>query len=387
MTVPYLDRCGLAPGGGETVVVAMSGGVDSSVAAALLHEYGYRIIGITLNLWDYESSGGNINRESGCCSIDTMADARAVCHKLGAPHYVLDLKDAFRLGVRDNFRDEYFAGRTPNPCVRCNTYIKWGSLLRHAEDIGATKLATGHYAGVVYDTARSRWLLRRGRDEKKDQSYALWGLPQPALSKTIFPLGGLIKSEVREMARALGLKTAEKPESQEICFIPDNDYRRDLQAQAEASSWQISPGPILDTAGAQIGTHKGIPFYTVGQRKGIGLAAGTPIFITEIDASSNRITMGDRSALAQQEFEIEQSNWIDCAEPAAGRSVVCKIRYKDPGAPARITAVQKHRAKLRFDAPQPAITPGQSAVLYDGDFVVGGGVIERVVSMATAPVE
>ena len=376
MRFPFFDKCNLPHGGGETVVVAMSGGVDSSVCAALLHEHGYRVIGITLNLWDYDSSGGNINRESGCCSIDTMADARAVCHRLGAPHYVLDLRDAFRSSVRDNFRDEYFSGRTPNPCVRCNTYIKWGSLLRHAENIGAAKMATGHYARVEFDAPRDRWLLRRAHDLQKDQSYALWGLRQEALSKTYFPLGNLTKPEVREIARHFGLKTAEKPESQEICFIPDNDYRRYLREQAAALAQPIEPGSIYDTAGVEIGTHDGIPFYTVGQRKGTGVTAGKPIFITRIEAQTNAIFMGDRDALAQRELLMEQTNWIDCVMPALPREVACKIRYKDPGAAAEIVEADEHTARLRFHQAQLAITPGQSAVMYDGDRVVGGGVIQ-----------
>ena len=358
------------------MVVAMSGGVDSSVSAALLHEYGYRVIGITLNLWDYSSSGGNVNRESGCCSIDAMADARAVCHRFGAPHYVLDLKEEFRAGVRDNFRDEYFSGRTPNPCVRCNTYIKWGSLLRHTENIGAEKMSTGHYARVDFDAARNRWRLLRARDLNKDQSYALWGLRQEALAKTIFPLGNLTKPEVREIARSLNLKTAEKPESQEICFIPDNDFRRYLRDQAAEMELPVVTGPIYDTEGAQIGQHEGTPFYTIGQRKRIGVAAGRPLFITRIDAQSNAIFMGDRDELAERDVLIEDVNWIDCILPELPRDVTCKIRYKDPGAAATIVGADTHSARLHFDEPQFAITPGQSAVMYDGDVVVGGGIIE-----------
>lgn len=374
----FLDKVDLALGGGEVVAVAMSGGVDSSVSAALLHECGYRVIGITLNLWDYESSGGNVNRESGCCSIDTMADARAVCHQLGAPHYVLDLREIFRGTVRDNFRDEYFSGRTPNPCVRCNTFIKWGALLQHALRIGAAKLATGHYARVAFDGDRQRWVLMRGRDVQKDQSYALWGLRQEMLAKTYFPLGNLTKREVREIARHLELKTAAKPESQEICFIPDNDYRRYLREQAEARPGGAQPihsGPIHDTAGVQIGVHEGIPFYTVGQRKGLGVAAGRPLFVTRIEPESNTIVMGDRDALAQREVVIEQANWIEGEAPELPSAVTCKIRYKDPGAEAEIIEATTHGASLRFRVVQRAITPGQSAVMYDGDRVVGGGVI------------
>jgi tRNA-specific 2-thiouridylase len=370
----------IAPGAGETVVVAMSGGVDSSVAAALLHEHGYRVVGITLNLWDYHASGGNVNLESGCCSIDTMADARAVCHKLGVPHYVSDFREIFERSVQQNFIDEYFTGRTPNPCVRCNTFIKWGALLQQTEDIGASFLATGHYARSRFNATTKRWELLRAVDEQKDQSYALWGVRQEALGRTIFPLGELTKPEVREIARSLGLKTAEKKESQEICFIPDNDYRRYLRERAPEAVAEIGAGDFVDVAGNRVGSHQGFPFYTIGQRKRLGLALGRPIFITAIDADSNTIVVGDNEDLRRSDFIASAVNWGALYCPPDGTAVSCKIRYRDPGTPAILLEAEPHQVRVHFDSPQRAITPGQSAVFYDGEVVIGGGVIERVVN-------
>lgn len=374
----FLAQSQIAPGAGATVVVAMSGGVDSSAAAALLHEHGYRVIGITLNLWDYHASGGNVNFESGCCSIDTMADARAICHKLGVPHYVLDLKEIFDRSVQQDFIAEYFAGRTPNPCVRCNTFIKWGALLQQAENIGADFLATGHYARVALNPDTGRWVLRRAVDHNKDQSYALWGVRQAALARTLFPLGELTKPHVRDFARSLGLKTAEKKESQEICFIPDNDYRRYLQEKAPADVEEIGAGEFVDRTGKALGTHAGVPFYTIGQRKGLGLAFGRPIFVTQIDSLTNTITLGDAEDLLQDEFVVTSVNWGAEYRPREGREVHCKIRYRDSGAAASLYDAEEHAVRVRFHAPQRAITPGQSAVFYDGDSVIGGGVIDHV---------
>ncbi|MGH7453767.1 MAG: tRNA 2-thiouridine(34) synthase MnmA [bacterium] len=374
-----INKANLSPGAGESVVVAMSGGVDSSVAAALLHEHGYRVVGITLNLWDYHASGGNVNLESGCCSIDTMADARAVCHKLGVPHYVSDFREIFDRSVQQNFIDEYFTGRTPNPCVRCNTFIKWGALLQQTEDIGASFLATGHYGRTRFNAATKRWDLMRAADEQKDQSYALWGVRQEALARTIFPLGELTKPEVREIARSLGLKTAEKKESQEICFIPDNDYRRYLRERAPETVAKIGAGEFVDVNGQRVGTHEGFPFYTVGQRKGLGLALGRPIFISAIDADSNTIVVGDDEDLRHSDFLATSVNWGALHCPPDGTPISCKIRYRDSGTPAILLEAGPHRIHVHFESPQRAITPGQSAVFYDGEVVVGGGVIEQVI--------
>ncbi len=365
-------------GNGATVVVAMSGGVDSSVAAALLHEHGYRVIGITLNLWDYHASGGNINFESGCCSLDTIADARAVCHKLGVPHYVSDFREYFERSVQENFVQEYLSGRTPNPCVRCNTFIKWGAMLQQSEDLGADFLATGHYARVSFNAYSQRWELRRAIDQHKDQSYALWGVRQAALARTLFPLGELTKPEVREIARALGLKTAEKKESQEICFIPDNDYRRYLRERAPEQVAAFGEGAFVDQSGEVLGEHHGVPFYTIGQRKGLGLAVGRPIFVTHIDPSSNTITLGDEEELLRHEFIATSVNWIAEHRPANGRLVTSKIRYRDAGAAARLYDAEEHSVRVKFHEAQRAITPGQSAVFYDGEVVLGGGVIDDV---------
>lgn len=374
-----VTKTNIPPGAGETVVVAMSGGVDSSVAAALLHEHGYRVVGITLNLWDYHASGGNVNFESGCCSIDTMADARAVCHKLGVPHYVSDFREIFDRSVQQNFIDEYFTGRTPNPCVRCNTFIKWGALLQQTEDIGASFLATGHYGRTRFNATTKRWELLRAVDGQKDQSYALWGVRQEALARTIFPLGELTKPEVREIAHSLGLKTAEKKESQEICFIPDNDYRRYLRERAPETVAEIGAGEFVDVAGNPVGTHQGFPFYTVGQRKGLGLALGRPIFITAIDADSNTIVVGDDENLRHSDFIVSSVNWGALHCPPDGTVISCKIRYRDSGTPAILLDAEPHRVRVHFDSPQRAITPGQSAVFYDGEVVVGGGVINEIV--------
>jgi tRNA-specific 2-thiouridylase len=374
-----ITKTNIPPGTGETVVVAISGGVDSSVAAALLHEYGYRVVGITLNLWDYHASGGNVNLESGCCSIDTMADARAVCHKLGLPHYVSDFREVFDRSVQQNFIDEYFVGRTPNPCVRCNTFIKWGALLQQTQDLGGSFMATGHYARTRFNSTTKRWELLRAVDGQKDQSYALWGVRQEALARTIFPLGELTKPEVREIARSLGLKTAEKKESQEICFIPDNDYRRYLRERAPEAATEVGAGDFVDTHGNRVGTHQGFPFYTIGQRKGLGLALGRPIFISAINPDDNTIVVGDDVDLRQSDFIASSVNWGAQFCPPEGTAISCKIRYRDTGAPAILFNTEAHRVRVHFDAPQRAITPGQSAVFYDGDVVVGGGVIEQVI--------
>lgn len=363
----------------ETVVVAMSGGVDSSVAAALLHERGYNVIGVTMNLWDYDRVGGNVNKDSGCCSIDTMDDARAVCHTLGIPHYVVNFRDQFEAAVTDNFISEYMEGRTPNPCVRCNTYIKWGVLLQKAEELGANKISTGHYARSFYDQSSGRYFLKRGKDANKDQSYALWGIRQLGLSKTLFPVGEYTKPEIREMARNLGLQTAEKKESQEICFIPDNDYNRYLQQQRPEITTELESGEVVDREGKNLGTHRGFPFYTIGQRKGLGIAFGEPTYVTEINAADNRITVGSNADLRHSGLIADNLNWI-AIEKLDGEIVVeAKIRYNDAGAPAKVKTKSGDRVEVVFDEPQRAVTPGQSVVFYRDDVVIGGGVVQAYI--------
>lgn len=360
----------------ETVVVAMSGGVDSSVAAALLQERGYRVIGVTMNLWDYDRVGGNINRDSGCCSIDTMDDARAVCHQLGVPHYVVNFRDEFEATVTENFISEYMEGRTPNPCVRCNTYIKWGVLLQKAKELGADKIATGHYARVAYDEKSGRYLLKRGKDPRKDQSYALWGVRQYGLAHTLFPVGEYTKDEIRQIARHLGLRTANKKESQEICFIPDNDYTRFLRQKRPDLEVRLKDGEIVDQQGRRLGTHPGYPFYTIGQRKGIGVALGKPVYVTEIDPVHNRIIIGSNDDLRHIGLIAEHLNWITFEELTEELEVEAKIRYNDPGAPARLIPMDNGEVKVLFHQPQRAVTPGQSVVFYQGDLVIGGGIIK-----------
>ncbi|MFQ5770974.1 MAG: tRNA 2-thiouridine(34) synthase MnmA [bacterium] len=365
----------------ETVLVAMSGGVDSSVAAALLHERGYRVIGITMNLWDYDRVGGNLNRDSGCCSIDTMDDARSVCRSLGVPHYVVNFRDEFEEAVTNNFISEYMQGRTPNPCVRCNTYIKWGVLLQKAEELGADQIATGHYARCGYDEPRGRFLLKCGKDKKKDQSYALWGIRQAGLAKTLFPVGEFEKEEIRHLARNLGLRTADKPESQEICFIPDNDYARYLHKMRPELQTQLQDGEIVNQEGMPLGHHRGFPFYTIGQRKGLGIALGQPVYVTEIDAKNNRIKVGTNDDLEHSGLIAEHLNWIAIAELKDGMEVEAKIRYNDPGAAASMRPLSDHTVEVTFLEPQRAVTPGQSVVFYQEDVVIGGGVIQTYIKL------
>lgn len=363
----------------KTVVVAMSGGVDSSVAAALLCERGYRVIGVTMNLWDYDRVGGNVNRDSGCCSIDTMDDARAVCHVLGIPHFVVNFREEFEATVTEHFVREYLEGRTPNPCVRCNTYVKWGALLRKARELGADFIATGHYARITYDDARERYLLRRGVDRDKDQSYALWGIRPAGLRKTLLPVGEFTKTEVRQIASRLGLRTAAKPESQEICFIPDDNYGRFLRAKVPELQ-EVEGGEIVDRHGRIVGRHRGYPFYTVGQRRGLGLSLGRPVYVTAIDPENNRVVVGDGDELLAQGLIATNINWVSIDGIDSPRPAEVKIRYRDPGAAATLYPEPGGRLRVLFSSPQRAVTPGQSAVFYDGDVVLGGGVIDKAIN-------
>ncbi len=365
----------------ETVVVAMSGGVDSSVAAALLHERGYEVIGVTMNLWDYDRVGGNVNLDSGCCSIDTMDDARCVSSNLGIPHYVVNFREEFEAAVTDNFIAEYAEGRTPNPCVRCNSYIKWGVLLLKAEELGAEKIATGHYARSGYDSVLKRYTLRRGQDVRKDQSYALWGIRQRGLERSLFPVGEYSKDEIRQLARDFGLRTAEKRDSQEICFIPDNDYGRYLRNRSPELA-TASSGEIVDGSGEVLGKHKGYPFYTIGQRKGLGLATSAPVYVTEIDAGQNRITVGTAPQLDRVGLTANQVNWISVPPPENAIAVQVKIRYNSPGAPATLRLQESNSVQVIFDDPQRAVTPGQSVVFYQDDLVLGGGIIQSSLTAA-----
>lgn len=359
-----------------TVVVAMSGGVDSSVAALLLKEQGYNIIGITMKLWDYTTVGGNFNHESGCCSLDSINDARAVCSKLGVPHYVLNFSREFNESVVDDFISEYLSGHTPNPCVLCNAKIKWQTLIQRAEELGADYIATGHYARVRYNALTERYELYQGVYKAKDQSYALWGIKQESLAKTLFPLGELTKPEVRELAEQFGLKTAQKKESMEICFVPDNDYRRFLNEAVDGLEEQVQDGELVTVEGEVVGTHRGYPFFTIGQRRGLGKGFGRPMYVIETDPVHNRVIIGDEKYLYSTELIAKSVNFISIPDARKGVRGQVKIRYKSPASPATIYSLEDDRVRVVFDEPQKAVTPGQSAVFYDGEKVLGGGIIE-----------
>ncbi|QCR21862.1 tRNA 2-thiouridine(34) synthase MnmA [Pontibacter sp. SGAir0037] len=356
------------------VLVAMSGGIDSSVAAVMLHEQGYEVVGMTMKTWDYASSGGN-KKETGCCSLDSINDARNIAVQLGFPHYIIDIREEFGDYVINHFTDEYIAGRTPNPCVLCNTHIKWDALLRRADQLGCDFIATGHYANVREENGR--YIISKGLDEHKDQSYALWGISQESLSRTIFPLGKLRKTEIRQMALDRGFtELVNKPESYEICFIPDNDYRGFLKRRIEGLEEQVAGGEFVLENGTVVGKHEGYPFYTIGQRKGLGIALGFPAYVTRIEKDTNRVVLGNYEDLAKNAMTVgklsmgKYANLID--QPIA---TVTKVRYNDPGTEAIIEQVGD-KMKVHFLSGVHAIAPGQAAVFYEGNDVVGGGWIE-----------
>jgi tRNA-uridine 2-sulfurtransferase len=360
----------------STVLVGMSGGVDSSVTAALLHRDGYRVIGITLNVWPEGDGGAVIEREDACCALGAVEDARRVCAQLGVPHYVVNFRDVFRRHVIDNFVDEYRRGRTPNPCVRCNQFIKFDALLAKAEALGAEHVATGHYARISR-TDSGRWALRKAADGRKDQSYVLYVMTQDRLARAMFPLGDLSKDETRQAATDLGLHVAGKPESMEICFVPTKNYRDYLRKEEPDAA---KPGPIVDSSGRVIGMHEGVAFYTVGQRRGLGLASDRPLFVTQILAAENVLVVGDESGLYQMEALAMGVNWVSIERLDRPMRVTVKARYKAPEVPATIEPLADG-VRVRFDEPQRAITPGQTIVFYDGELVVGGGTLEETPSL------
>lgn len=352
--------------GSGKVAVAMSGGVDSSVAAALLCQQGWEVIGITLDLWPRLDPHGAVGREDACCSLSAVEDARRVADALGIPHYVLNFRDLFAEKVIADFVAEYQRGRTPNPCIRCNEHIKFAALLRKAQGLGADYVATGHYARIE---RRERYLLKKAVDSEKDQSYVLYVLMQEQLAHTLMPLGGYTKAATRKLARELGLRVAAKPESQDICFIPD-DYGRFLEKYAPAA---LRSGPILNRRGEVLGQHRGIAFYTIGQRRGLGVATGQPLYVVALDAQRNAVIVGREGELYASELVADQVNWIAIERLEGSMEVEVKVRYRTPEAPATLRPLEANWVHLHFRQPQRAVTPGQAVVFYQGDTVIGGG--------------
>ncbi|MFM9052102.1 MAG: tRNA 2-thiouridine(34) synthase MnmA [Bacteroidota bacterium] len=358
------------------VLMAMSGGIDSSVSAVLLHEQGYEVVGLTMKTWDYTSYGGS-KKETGCCSLDSINDARSIAVEKGFPHFILDIREEFGEHVIDDFVSEYMAGRTPNPCVRCNTHIKWEALLKRADQLDCEFIATGHYAKVREENGR--FVVSKGKDSWKDQSYVLWGVSQACLSRTIFPVGGFHKQEIRQMAVEMGFhELANKPESYEICFIPDNDYRSFLKRRVDGIEERLANGRFVDTNGKELGRHRGYPFYTIGQRKGLEIALGEPFFVVDIQPATNTVVLGRLEELQRQEMWVRDVNFIKYASLEQPIEAVTRIRYKDKGTYGTIIPVEDH-IKVDFHAPVSAVTPGQSAVFYEDDDVVGGGFIAQKV--------
>ena len=352
----------------------MSGGVDSSVAAALLVAQGHDVVGVTLRVWPWKEPDDPARRFGSCCSFEATDGARQVARNLGIPHYLLNSEEEFARAVIEPFADAYRLGRTPVPCVACNKDLKFGSLLRRARAWDAAGVATGHYARVTYDEPTGRHLLWRGRDARKDQSDFLWSLTQEQLAAARFPVGDLTKDEVRHHARRLGLATAETPESQELCFIPDHDYRGFLQRRRPDV---FQPGQIVNGAGLVLGAHSGVANYTIGQRKGLGLASSQPLYVVDLDPDTDTVRVGPVEDLERVRLLATAVNFISCPPPTAPLAVDAKIRHNHPPAAATVRMIAEGVAEVVFRQPQRAITPGQSVVWYQGDRVVGGGVIER----------
>ncbi len=358
------------------VLVAMSGGIDSTVSALMLHEQGYEVIGITMKTWDYASSGGG-KKETGCCNLDSFNDARQAAVEHGFPHYILDIREEFGDHVINNFVEEYMAGRTPNPCVLCNTHIKWSALLKRADALDCEFIATGHYVKVREENGRH--VISKARDLTKDQSYVLWGLGQDCLSRSIYPLGDMLKTEVRQLAYDMGYaELSKKAESYEICFVPDNDYRGFLKRQIPTLEEQVDGGDFILADGKVIGKHRGYPFYTIGQRKGLEIAMGKPMFVTRIIPETNTVVLGESEELKQASMLVSGLNMIKYDNITAEMEAVTKIRYKDAGTESVITP-EGDMVRVNFNHAVNSIAPGQSAVFYEGDDVIAGGIIRMAI--------
>jgi len=351
----------------------MSGGIDSTVTAMMLHEQGYEVVGVTMKTWDYASSGGT-KKETGCCSLDSINDARKVAVDMGFHHFIVDIREDFGDYVIDNFVDEYIAGRTPNPCVLCNTHIKWSSLLKRADMLDCEFIATGHYAIIKEENGRK--FISKGKDDRKDQSYVLWGLSQDCLDRSQFPLGPYNKPEVRQMAADWGYTDlAKKGESYEICFVPDNDYRGFLKRRVAGLEERVAGGAFLDVKGDKIGIHEGYPFYTIGQRKGLGQAFGEPMFVTEIRPLSNEVVLGRVEDLVKNGMTVKQINSMKYQTIPDGFEGITQIRYNSPGSLSLLKPTNADEVEVEFLSNVKGVAPGQSAVFYEGNDVIGGGII------------
>jgi tRNA-uridine 2-sulfurtransferase len=357
----------------------MSGGVDSSTVAAMLRADGHNVIGLTMQLWNQRRLAGHEGMpesvQGRCCSLDDVYDARRVAQQIGIPYYVVNHEERFEREVVRPFVEEYLSGRTPIPCSLCNNHLKFDQLLTVAQEIGAERVATGHYAGLTYDEDRGRWLLKRPADHSKDQTYFLFGLTQEQLSRTLFPLGNMTKPEVRELARKHGLALAEKPDSQEICFVPGGDYKRFIDAYLaeQGESLPDTAGDLVTTSGEVIGEHAGIHNFTVGQRKGLGVATGSPLYVIQLKGDKHQVVVGAGEELMTRSLRAKRLNWISIPELAEPIRVTAKIRHRHEGAPAMVERVGNDQALVTFDVAQRAITPGQAVVFYQDDVVVGGG--------------